>query len=99
MTTTQVRIPQVTIPAVAVKHETITVAVPKVKRALRQDLDKAIVNLAHEEAKIENYRRYPALDKDGGPMVLPFARRIALKTVTKRHAAALAAYEARYGKR
>lgn len=94
--------PRVTIPAVdlgteAVPHLTITRSKP-ITRALRREYDQAVINLAHEEAKVENYTRYPALDKDGGPLPLPMRRRIALATVTKRHTAAKAAYEARYRK-
>lgn len=65
---------------------------------LRKDLEAARLALAFQQARVDAYVKSPALDSDGGPLPLPLRFRIALRTATKRHAAALTAYNARYGR-
>lgn len=93
--TTITRTPKAVITPALDASVAVPVTVPR--RTLRQDLDAAAATLAEKKARVTKYKRRPAKNAVGEPLPMPLRFSIALTTATRRYAAAVTAYEARYG--
>lgn len=65
--------------------------------SLRRDVEETALTLAIKQARVTKYKRRPTKNVLGEALPMPLRFTIALNTATKKHNAAVAAYEARYG--